>query len=302
MQNYYGGPKGLQGIQGEQGIKGFDFQIKGIIQENTCKNINDVLNFTPDSAINLPSYEKNQWLVYYFIGLKISFGYSKDIQNTIQKIFIGYQHSGFWADNNIDLLKISAVNSTAQENGNINFNFLKDSLNLSYKRDNQIKEINLLDKFNKKIITPSNLKVDKKGNYYLSVFDKQLNGWLKVSTLSDNNICYYEKTNEAHPTREVTFSLSVSNCPDFTEDITETFTVQIGSKLSSIESQSIILRQMNDDGGYYNYVTVMEGYEQTIFTVNGSTNADVAYEGALGPNDIIDETWHGRSFPVVEAH
>ena len=302
MENYYGGPKGLQGIQGEQGIKGFNFQIKGIIQENTCKNINDVLNFTPDSSINLPSYEKNQWLVYYFIELKISFGYSKDIQNTIQKIFIGYQHSGFWTDNNIDLLKISAVNSTAQENGNINFNFLNDRLNLSYKRDNQIKEINLLDKFNKNIITPSNLKVDKKGDYYLSVFDKQLNGWLKVSTLSDNNICYYEKTNEARPTREVTFSLSVYQCPDFMEDITETFTVQIGSILSSIESKSSILQRMNNHSSVYYYETEMEGYETTIFTINGQQNADVYFEGALGPIDIIDETWNDQVYYVVEAH
>ena len=79
-------------------------------------------------------------------------------------------------------------------------------------------------------------------------------------------------------------------------DITETFTVQIGSTLSSIESQSTILQNMTSDSGYYKKET-----DTSIFTINGSVSVDVAFQGALTPNDIIDETWHKISFPVVEA-
>lgn len=295
MENYYGGPKGLQGIQGEQGEQGFNFLIKGIIQDNTCGTIDDVLAFIPTS-IDLPSFEENKWFVYYFNKLKISFGYSKDKNNNIQKIFLGYQHSGFWADNNTDLLKFSISDKISQENGNINFNFSKDNLKLNYVKDNQNKKIILLDKSNKEILTSSNFKENKKGDYYLNVLDKKIDGWIKNPILSNANVSYYEKNNE------VTFSLYVSKCPDFMEDITETFTVQIGSTLSSIESQSSILQSMDSSAGYYKHETEVPGYSTTIFTINGNTNADIAYEGALSSTDIIDETWYGASFPVVEAH
>lgn len=36
--------------------------------------------------------------------------------------------------------------------------------------------------------------------------------------------------------------------------------------------------------------------------VGGGTNVDIAYEGALSPTDIIDETWDGQIYYVVEAH
>ena len=370
MENYYGGPKGLQGIQGGQGKQGFNFLIKGIIQDNTCETIDDVFAFVP-ALTNLPSFEENKWFVYYFNKLKISFGYSKDKNNNIQKIFLGYQHSGFWTDNNIDLLKFSILNESLQENGNINFNFeefenesiRKKVLNdfyidlqkylkkqpvnfnaevadvnndgivndadklrfLKYKSDwnveinpktqqylnsqmkkydlildytvnNLNEKIKLLNKYNQNLLTPLNFKENKKGDYYLNVLDKKIDGWIKNPILSNTNVSYYEKNNE------VTFSLYVSGCPDFMKDIEETFTVQIGSKFSSIESQSSILQSMDSSAGYYKHETEVPGYLTTIFTINGDTSADVAYKGALTPNDIIDETWYGASFPVVEAH
>lgn len=329
MENYYGGPKGLQGIQGKQGEDGFNFLIKGIAQDNTCETIDDVLAFTP-ASIDLPSFEENKWFVYYFNKLKISFGYSKDKNNNIQKIFLGYQHSGFWADNNTDLLKFSISDKAFQENGNINFNFIgfeNESIRkkvlddfsidlqkylkgqtvgfstevaydliLDYAKNNSNKKIKLLNKYNQNLLTPSNFKENKKGDYYLNVLDKKIDGWIKNPILSNANVSYYEKNNE------VTFSLYVSKCPDFMEDITETFTVQIGSTLSSIESQSTILQKMTGSSDYYEYKTDVSGYLNTIFTINGGTNADLPYEGALKPTDIIDETWYGASFPVVEAH
>lgn len=369
MENYYGGPKGLQGIQGGQGKQGFNFLIKGIIQDNTCETIDDIFAFVP-ALTNLPSFEENKWFVYYFNKLKISFGYSKNKNNNIQKIFLGYQHSGFWADNNIDLLKFSILNESLQENGNINFNFtdmvekrqneilkklqiklekygahwnvdinpeiddvnndgkvdkydaqrlqrylkghdvyvnpktlewanaqaIRYDLILDYTVNNLNKKIKLLNKYNENLLTPSNFKENKKGDYYLNVLDKKIDGWIKNPILSNTNVSYYEKNNE------VTFSLYVSGCPDFMEDIKETFTVQIGSPLSSIESQSSILQAMNSVSGYYKSEAEVPGHTTTIFTVNGSTNADVYYEGALSPTDIIDETWYGASFPVVEAH
>lgn len=195
MENYYGGPKGLQGIQGNQGTKGFDFQIKGIAQDNNCETIDAIFAFNPDST-NLPSFEENKWFVYYFNKLRISFGYSKDKNNNIQKIFLGYQHSGFWADNNTDLLKFSISDKISQENGNINFNFLENNLELNYVKNNQNKKIILLDKFNKEILTPLNFKKNKEGDYYLNVLDKKIDGWIKNSTLSDANVSYYKKNNE----------------------------------------------------------------------------------------------------------
>ena len=84
MENYYGGPKGLQGIQGNQGENGFNFQIKGIAQDNTCENMTNILAFIP--SIDLPSFEENKWFVYYFNKLRISFGYSKD------KILVIFSH------------------------------------------------------------------------------------------------------------------------------------------------------------------------------------------------------------------
>lgn len=123
MENYYGGPKGLQGIQGEQGIKGFNFFIKGIIQENTYENINKVLDFKPNSA-DLPSFEENKWFIYYFPKVPTSFGYSQDKDGNIHKIFLGYENPGFWKDNGTDQIKFSMLDKNIKEKGNINLNFI----------------------------------------------------------------------------------------------------------------------------------------------------------------------------------
>ena len=100
----------------------------------------------------------------------------------------------------------------------------------------------------------------------------------------------------------VTFKIKVENCPDFMEDTEDIITAVIGSKLEDVAGQSTILQQMTDDNGYYQYVTDIEGHATTIFTVNGSTNADIAYEGALSTTDIIDETWDDQIYYVIEAH
>ena len=59
---------------------------------------------------------------------------------------------------------------------------------------------------------------------------------------------------------------------------------------------------MDSSAGYYKHETEVPGYLTTIFTINGDSNADIAYEGALSPTDIIDETWDGQIYYVVEAH
>lgn len=104
------------------------------------------------------------------------------------------------------------------------------------------------------------------------------------------------------PSNTVTFKIKVENCPDFMADTEDIVTAVVGSKLEDVAGQSTILQQMTDDSGYYQYVTDIEGYATTIFTVNGSTNADIAYEGALSTTDIIDETWDDQIYYVIEAH
>ena len=85
-----------------------------------------------------------------------------------------------------------------------------------------------------------------------------------------------------------------------TEDV---ITIIAGSKLEDAVEQSTILQTMTiGEAGCYEYITDVKGYETTIFTINGGTNADVAYEGALSPTDIIDETWDDQIYYVVEAH
>ena len=100
----------------------------------------------------------------------------------------------------------------------------------------------------------------------------------------------------------VTFKIKVENCPDFMADTEDTITVNIGDKLETAVDQSSVLQAMTSDSGYYSYITDVEGYDTTIFTVGGNTNADIAYEGALSPTDIIDETWDDQIYYVVEAH
>lgn len=302
MENYYGGPKGLQGIQGEQGEDGFNFLIKGIAQDNTCETIDDVLAFT-SASIDLPSFEENKWFVYYFNKLKISFGYSKDKNNNIQKIFLGYQHSGFWADNNTDLLKFSISDKISQENGNINFIFSKDNLKLNYVKDNQNKKIILLDKSNKEILTPSNFKENKKGDYYLNVLDKKIDGWIKNPILSNANVSYYEKTNG-----EVTFIFRNMNsyfAPDDDESyegISETFTAMIGDTLKNVVENSTIVGQLGVNGNIYGGEWTSINGVNTTFILAENTGAEVGTDDALGPNDIITEEWHRKIFDVVERH
>lgn len=376
MENYYGGPKGLQGIQGEQGEDGFNFLIKGIAQDNTCETIDDVLAFT-SASIDLPSFEENKWFVYYFNKLKISFGYSKDKNNNIQKIFLGYQHSGFWADNNTDLLKFSISDKISQENGNINFNFIKfehdkrkilvnfyhalinymsgkpsdlnaeiadvnndgkisnldkirfglyfngkdvelnpktlqylnsqmeDSSNLilDFTQNNLNKKIKLLDKYSQNLITSSNTKENKKGDYYLNVLDKKIDGWIKDSTLSNDNVSYYEKTNG-----EVTFIFRNMNsyfAPDDDESyegISETFTATIGDTLKNVVENSTIVGQLGVNGNIYGGEWTSINGVNTTFILAENTGAEVGIDDALGPNDIITEEWHRKIFDVVERH
>ena len=104
------------------------------------------------------------------------------------------------------------------------------------------------------------------------------------------------------PSNTVTFKIKAENCPNFMEDTEDIITAVIGSKLEDVAGQSTILQQMTNHGGVYYYETEMEGFATTIFTVNGSTNADNYYEGALSPTDIIDETWNDEIYYVVEAH
>lgn len=100
----------------------------------------------------------------------------------------------------------------------------------------------------------------------------------------------------------VTFKIKVENCPDFMADTEDTITVNIGDKLETAVDQSSILQAMTSDNGYYSYITDVEGHETTIFTINGNTNADIAYEGALSPTDIINKTWDDEIYYVIEAH
>lgn len=100
----------------------------------------------------------------------------------------------------------------------------------------------------------------------------------------------------------VTFKIKVENCPDFMADTEDTITANIGDKLETAVEQSSILQAMTSDNGYYSYITDVEGHETTIFTINGNTNADIAYEGALSPTDIIDKTWDDEIYYVIEAH
>ena len=95
----------------------------------------------------------------------------------------------------------------------------KYDLILDYTVNNLNKKIKLLNKYNQNLLTPLNFKENKKGDYYLNVLDKKIDGWIKNPILSNTNVSYYEKNNE------VTFSLYVSGCPDFMKDIEETFTV-----------------------------------------------------------------------------
>jgi hypothetical protein len=95
----------------------------------------------------------------------------------------------------------------------------KYDLILDYTINNLNEKIKLLNKYNQNLLTPLNFKENKKGDYYLNVLDKKIDGWIKNPILSNTNVSYYEKNNK------VTFSLYVSGCPDFMEDIKETFTV-----------------------------------------------------------------------------
>ena len=56
------------------------------------------------------------------------------------------------------------------------------------------------------------------------------------------------------------------------------------------------------EAGAYEYITDIEGYDTTIFTVNGDSNADAAYFAALRPDDTITATWNNQVYYVVEAH
>lgn len=119
---------------------------------------------------------------------------------------------------------------------------------------------------------------------------------LNNKLLKNNNFFIRGKKNS------VTFKIKVENCPDFMADTEDTITATIGDKLETVVDQSSILQAMTSDSGYYSYTTDIAGYDTTIFTVGGGTNVDIAYEGALSPTDIIDETWDGQIYYVVEAH
>lgn len=119
---------------------------------------------------------------------------------------------------------------------------------------------------------------------------------LNNKLLKNNNLFIRGEKNS------VTFKIKVENCPDFMADTEDTITVNIGDKLETAVDQSSILQAMTSDNGYYSYITDVEGHETTIFTINGNTNADIAYEGALSPTDIIDKTWDDEIYYVIEAH
>lgn len=554
MENYYGGPKGLQGIQGEQGEDGFNFAIHNIIENSDISNLDEVFSFVPQ-LISTASYEENNWTVYYFSKLGISYCYAKDKNDEIYKIFLGYQHSGFWNDNllygekidisfkdfedpevysypsklwidendssgrwenpieissdgewifnfkllspshnvgnnylkangtdiydseildnsingkiegqggvssidwyfkdspiiisnfyfknknsnetenlgiklsewktewkketgfysldimeqsleklqddsqtlilknvtegiysikssnfsfyvgqkdlkigflytdntkdltpilninfnfisninkkvkaiivnsqkfngyfkcsgNIqiykmsykeekDLIKFSTLENSLQENGNINFNFTEfNDLILDYTINNLNKKIKLLNKYNQNLLTPSNFKADKKGDYCLNVFNKQIDGWTQVSTLSDSNVYYYEKGDS--PTREVTFSLACQddyfkvNDYDPPFNVVETYTTVIGSELGNVATGSSILNDIlgiNESHNCYGFEITIDGID-TIFTLGGSTQIDVAWNDALGPSSIIKKSWNGVTFWVTRA-
>lgn len=557
MENYYGGPKGLQGIQGKQGEDGFNFAIHNIIENSDINNLNEVLSFVPQ-LISTASYEENNWTVYYFSKLGISYCYAKDKNDEIHKIFLGYQHSGFWNDNlsygekidisfknfedlevysfpsaliiknevseseepeiwdnpididsdakwiinfkllnpssfnefnslavkatdthyaamyedsisgkiegqgaissmvwffsdspiiisdfyfkNIDsnqtenlgtklsnwksewkkeegfyslnmmeqslkrlendsqslilksveegiyniksnnfssfvgqkdlkigflytdntkdltlildidinfvsdvnkkvkaiilnsqkfdgyfkagniqiykmfyrkendLIKFSALEESSLENGNINFNFTEfNDLILDYTINNLNKKIKLLNKYNSNLLTSSNFKVDKKGDYCLNVFNKQIDGWTQINSLSNNNVYYYEKGDS--PTREVTFSLACQddyfkvNDYDPPFNVVETYTAVIGSELGNAATGSSILNDIlgiNENHNCYGFETTIDGVD-TIFTLNGSTSIGVAWNDALGPSSIIEKSWNGVTFWVTRA-
>ena len=119
---------------------------------------------------------------------------------------------------------------------------------------------------------------------------------LNNKLLKNNNLFIRGEKNS------VTFKIKVENCPDFMADTEDTITVNIGDKLETAVDQSSILQAMTSDNGYYKHETEVPGYLTTIFTINGNTNADIAYEGALSPTDIIDKTWDDEIYYVIEAH
>ena len=148
-------------------------------------------------------------------------------------------------------------------------------------------------------------KLQKDANGKLiTVSDNYENKLIKLNgkLLKHNNKLVKGGGGTTPPSNTVTFKIKVTDCPAFMEDTEDIITAVIGSKLEDVAGQSTILQQMTNDSYGYNYVTEMEGYATTIFTVNGDTNADVAYNGALCPTDIIDETWNGQVYYVIEAH
>lgn len=184
---------------------------------------------------------------------------------------------------------------------------IRYDLILDYTINNLNKKIKLLNKYNQNLLTPSNLKVDKKGDYCLNVFNKQMEGWMQVNTLSDNNVYYYEKGDS--PTREVTFSLACQddyfkvNDYDPPFNIIETYTAVIGSELSNAAMGSSILNDIlgiNENHNCYGFEITIDGVD-TIFTLNGSTQIDVAWNDALGPSSIVEKSWNGVTFWVTRA-
>lgn len=184
---------------------------------------------------------------------------------------------------------------------------IRYDLILDYTINNLNKKIKLLNKYNQNLLTPSNFKVNKKGDYCLNVFNKQIDGWKQVSSLSDSNVYYYEKGDS--PTREVTFSLACQddnfkvNDYDPPVDIVETYTAVVGSKLSNAAAGSSILKDIlgiNENHNLYGFETTIDGVD-TIFTLNGSTQIDVAWNDALGPSSIVEKSWNGVTFWVTRA-
>lgn len=150
-----------------------------------------------------------------------------------------------------------------------------------------------------------NGKLQKDANGKLiTVSDNYENKLIKLNgkLLKHNNKLVKGGGGITPPSNTVTFKIKVENCPDFMADTEDTITATIGDKLEDVAGQSTILQQMTNDSGYYKSEAEIEGYATTIFTVNGSTNADIAFEGALSPTDIIDETWDGQIYYVIEAH
>lgn len=130
---------------------------------------------------------------------------------------------------------------------------------------------------------------------------------IKIGT--NNVIKIVDSSNNILWAQEITFNI-ISNNADFNEyidaskpaTITDTIKAKIGSKIEDIASQSSILSVMDVDptNHCYEKVDTINGV-RTVFTIDGSTNIDNPYNGALKSTDIIDQNILTAPLYVVAA-